>query len=180
MLRLLHARAAPRRGSDRLIVGLKLAQLVPGAPYAHGDDWALTEYTVTDGDTIRAHLEGWVQGVELPISVNGVLLDEWTRVSLDPLVYPRGASLRLVNLNTPERKQQLPEPLPDGRAGTWAEARDDVARWLQLYSEHGIRAETWTLENNLGRLLGDVYVTGDRSRTLTSYMLRIGWPPYTG
>jgi hypothetical protein len=161
-----------------VILGLKLAQLSPGAPYASGDDWALTSWTVTDGDTVRAHLEGWVQGGELPVSINGVILDEWTRVSLDPLVYPRGASLRLVILNTPEKRQQLPEPLPDGRAGTWAEARDDVVRWFEMYAEQGIRAETWMLESNLGRLLADIYVEGDRGRTLSQFMLRIGWPPY--
>ena len=163
-----------------MILGLKLARLVPGAPYATGDDWAVLSWSVTDGDTIRAHLEGWVQDTDLPISVNGVILDSWTRVTLDPMVYPRGASCRLLYLNTPEKGKQLPQPLPDGRAGTWAQAGEDVKAWLDMYAEQGIRAETWSPEGNLGRLLADFYVAGDRGRTLSQYMLRIGWPTYMG
>lgn len=163
-----------------MIVGLQLAQLTPGAPYAPGDDWSVLNWSVIDGDTIRATLEGWVQDNSLPVSVNGVILDNWTRITLDPLVYPRGASCRLVHLNTPEKKQVTPGGLPDGRAGTWAEAGDDVRVWLDMYRDHGIRVETWCTEGNLGRLLADVYVEGDRGRTLSQYMLRIGWPTYQG
>jgi hypothetical protein len=161
-----------------MIHGLTLAQLVPGAPYATGDDWSVTTYTVTDGDTVRAHLETWEQEGDLPVAVNGVLLDRWTRITLDPVVYPRGASCRALYYNTPEKGQQLPERLPDGRAGTWEQGGQDVRAWFDMYSEQGIRAETWTLEGNLGRLLADFYVEGDRGRTLSQYMLRIGWPPY--
>jgi len=163
-----------------MIAGITLARLVAGAPYAPGDDWAVLFHTVTDGDTVRAHLEGWVQGGELPISVAGVILEEWTRITHDPLVYPRGPSCRALYYNTPEKGKQLPHPLPDGRAGTWAEGGQDVARWFNMYAEQGIRAETWTIEGNLGRLLADFYIEGDRARTLSQYMLRIGWPPYTG
>jgi endonuclease YncB( thermonuclease family) len=163
-----------------VIIGLSLAQLVPGAPYATGDDWSVLSHSVIDGDTIRAHLEGWVEGNQLPVAVNGVVLTEWTRITLDPLVYPRGASCRLLYVNTPEKGKQLGAPLPDGRAGTWAQGGEDVARWLDMYSEQGIRAETWSYEGNLGRLLADFYVEGDRGRTLSQYMLRVGWPAYTG
>jgi hypothetical protein len=163
-----------------MIAGITLARLIPGAPYAAGDDWAVHSYTLTDGDTVRAHLEGWVQSGEPPIVVAGVILDSWTRITHDPLVYPKGPSCRVLYINTPEKGKQLPSPLPDGRPGTWAQGGEDVVRWFEMNAEHGIRAETWTIEGNLGRLLADFYVEGDRGRTLSQYMLRIGWPPYTG
>jgi endonuclease YncB( thermonuclease family) len=161
-----------------MIAGISLARLIPGAPYAPGDDWAVLSYTVTDGDTVRCHLEGWVPSGEPSIAVAGVLLDSWTRISHDPRVYPKGPSCRLLYVNTPEKGKQMDGGLPDGRAGTWAQGGSDVRTWFDMNTEYGIRAETWCLEGNFGRLLADFYVEGDRGRTLSQYMLRMGWPPY--
>lgn len=154
---------------------------VPGTPYVAGDDWEVLAYTVTDGDTIRAFLEGWRQTADSqPVRALGAVIEPYSRVTLDKRVYPRGASIRLVHVNTPERGKQTPEPLPDGRVGTWAEARQDALNWLSVATLSGsmLRAETWSLEGNLGRLLGDVYHADDRGDTLSQYMLRQGWPIY--
>ncbi len=63
------------------------------------------------------------------------------------------------------------------------EAREDVAVWL-LAHEGRLRIETWP-GGGFDRLLGDVYLAGDRSNTLSQFMLRdanhgLGWDAYVG
>ena len=73
--------------------------------------------------------------------------------------------LRLVTVDTPER----------GETG-WAQAREDTAAWLSVRPR--LQVETYG-PDNFGRLLADVYVQGDRSQTLSQYLMRDkGWLPY--
>jgi endonuclease YncB( thermonuclease family) len=147
---------------------LDLALHVPGTPYAAGDVWEVLGAAATDGDTVRAHLSGHRPAAVPPVAVLGALVAPCSVVSLDPRVYPRGASIRLVTLDTPEKRDK----------GPWAAARADCQAWLDSNLRYGIRAETWSLEGNLGRLLGDLYVAADRGQTLSQYMLLRGWLPW--
>lgn len=116
------------------------------------EDWAFTTASVTDGDTVRAHLTREV-GV-----VNGWAL---TVHSTDP----KGVRLRLVILDTPER----------GQVG-YSEAKAHVLEWLQAHTGR-LRCETYQA-GGFDRLLADIYVDGERGNTLTQYMLQMGWDPY--
>lgn len=153
----------------------------PFIPARPGDDWAITAHTTTDGDTVRATLHGF-RPVESSYSVGGLVIQRVDLIGTDPAVWPHGRSLRLLTYNTPEEGKQLPAPLPDGRKGTWAEGRSDLAEWLDQWGPEGLRCETWedSVERDFGRLLADVYVAGRRDLTVSQYMLRLGWPPYLG
>lgn len=78
---------------------------------------------------------------------------------------PKEASIRLIRLDTPER----------GQSG-YREATADARAWL-LERTGRLRVEVLGA-GGLGRLLGDVYVVGDRGDTLTQHMLRLGWEPW--
>jgi endonuclease YncB( thermonuclease family) len=125
-----------------------------------GTDWAVERIvSVTDGDTVRL------------IRRRSFLLD--SELSCD--VYdrnPRGVAVRLITLDTPERG-----------AGRYLDARTDVVEWLTnpdwpVKFRADLRVETWP-GGGFDRLLGDLYVAGDRSNTLSQWMLRErGWQPY--
>lgn len=118
-----------------------------------GTDWQIDKIvSVTDGDTVRlvrrrtTHLEG--------LRVDVTDSD------------PKGVSVRLITLDTPER----------GDNG-WAQAADDVRLWL--FGNTGRMSVTTWPDGGFGRHLGDIYVTGDRSNTLSQWMIRErGWLPY--
>lgn len=150
----------------------------PFIPAKPGDDWKIEAHVTTDGDTVRAFLSGIHMSTE-PYTVDGLLIFPSVAIHTDPDVWPNGRSLRLITLNTPEKGKQLPEPLPDGRKGTWAEGKADLATWLDQWGD-GLRCETWTVEGDFGRLLADIYIAGHRNLTASQYMLKRGWPPYLG
>ncbi len=119
-----------------------------------GTDWAVDRVvTVTDGDTLRL-----IRRRTLTID-SDLACDVYD-------ANPRGVPVRLVTVDTPER----------GQAG-YADATRDVTAWLELHAGR-VRVETWP-GGGFDRLLGDLYVAGDRSDTLTQWMLRDrGWLPY--
>lgn len=114
-------------------------------------DWAVDAVVkVIDGDTVRLRLS----------------FDEPIAMGLRHTVYtsdPKGLSVRLVNLDTPER----------GQPG-YVEARADVMTWLD---DHVVRCETYE-SGGFDRLLGDIYEIGNRGNTLTQWMLQQGWDPW--
>ncbi len=130
------------------------------ATYEPGTDWAVDAVArIVDGDTIRV-VRSRVLGQT----------DDQLVVARDR--HRNGMAIRLVTLDTPER----------GEPG-YVEARDDVARWLLEHAGR-LRIETWP-GGGFDRLLGDVYVAGDRADTLSQWMLRygnggLGWDPYVG
>ena len=117
-------------------------------------DWHATLVSVTDGDTARLHLERpalVVAGFEVVLRSAG----------------DKGTPIRLVTLDTPER----------GQPG-YAEARWDLKLWAEEHEDE-LRVETYE-SAGWDRLLGDLYVAGDRGNTATQHLLRLGWPIYTG
>ncbi len=128
------------------------------AAYEPGTDWAIDHVvSVTDGDTIRV-IRSQVVGHT----------DDLVIAARDRR--RNGVAIRLVTLDTPER----------GEPG-YTDAGDDVAVWL-LAHQGRLRIETWP-GGGFDRLLGDVYVTGDRANTLSQWMLRhgrrgLGWDAY--
>lgn len=144
--------------------------------YPHGDDWAVLGHSVTDGDTIRVADVERLEPDGEERRVVGLVVQSFERIRLDPVVFPKGRAVRLVILNTPERGKLQPGGLPDGREGTWAEARADLAEWLGRWKR--LRVETWEEPGNFGRWLGDVYVEGRRDLTASEHMLRLGWNSY--
>lgn len=81
-----------------------------------------------------------------------------------------GVSVRLVNLNTPER----------GQAG-YAEAKADLAAWLTEHAEH-MRVRTYGATGGFDRVLGDFFIPGPDGfdlDTASQWMMRErGWLPY--
>jgi endonuclease YncB( thermonuclease family) len=140
------------------------------AAYRPGTDWQVTAVAkVTDGDTVRLFRRKVYEQGPYPSS-DGMRARQIVYFEDDPEQSPNGVAIRLITLDTPER----------GQPG-YAEAREDVARWL-LAHEGRLRVETWP-GGGFDRLLGDVYVEGDRSNTLSQFMLRdanhgLGWDPY--
>jgi endonuclease YncB( thermonuclease family) len=126
-----------------------------------GTDWRVIEFVkVTDGDTVRLVRERdeRVDGEE-----------QITRDVADPNGDGRdeGVPVRLITLNTPERGQ-------DG----WAQAKADLADWITAHA-HELMVTTWGETGGFDRLLGDLWVEGDRSNTASQYMLRDrGWSPW--
>lgn len=124
-----------------------------------GTDWQVERVVrVIDGDTVRLVRRRW--GTPQPLA-------EGLAVSFT--VYdtePDGKSIRLVNLDTPER----------GQPG-YQIAREDLMDWLKQW-DGLLRVITYP-GGGFDRLLGDVYVEGDIGNTATQHMLREkGWPPY--
>lgn len=118
------------------------------------EDWACRPQSVTDGDTIRAHLQR-----ELSV-INGWAL---TVHSTDT----RGVPLRLTIIDTPER----------GQPG-YQEAKADLTAWLSSHLGR-LRCETYE-SGGWDRLLADIYVDGDRGNTATQHLMQLGWDPYVG
>lgn len=105
-----------------------------------------------------------IDGDSLILAVERVLDDDGERQAIERHYAMR---VRLVTLDTPER----------GEVG-WAEARGHVEQWLARYGAGGLEVETYG-RDSLGRWLGDVYPVGERTSTLTQWMLRDGgWPPW--
>lgn len=134
--------------------------------------WSFTLASVTDGDTVRAHLcrQEVLQAKQDPTivvagwSVQGIA-NRATAVLIKS-TEPKGEPLRLVTLDTPER----------GDEPGFSQARQDVRDWLAHY-EGRLEVETY-LSGGFDRLLADVYEIGNRGNTLSQHMLRIGWNPY--
>jgi endonuclease YncB( thermonuclease family) len=130
------------------------------ATYEPGTDWAIDAVPrIVDGDTIRV-IRSRIVGQT----------DDQLIVARDR--HRNGMAIRLVTLDTPERGEPC-----------YTDARDDVARWLLEHAGR-LRIETWP-GGGFDRLLGDVYVAGDRADTLSQWMLRYGnrgqgWDAYTG
>jgi endonuclease YncB( thermonuclease family) len=140
------------------------------AAYRPGTDWQVTAVAkVTDGDSLRLFRRRVFEDSCVPVA-DGLRLQQRACIEDDPEQSPNGVAIRLITLDTPER----------GQPG-YAEAREDVATWL-LAHEGRLRVETWP-GGGFDRLLGDVYVEGDRSDSLSQWMLRygnhgLGWDPY--
>lgn len=123
----------------------------------YGTDWAIERVvSITDGDTLRV-----VRRRSLMVA-DGLGMDFYD-------TEPKGVAIRLITLDTPEHNEV-----------GWADAKRDVARWIDHYPN--LRIETWP-GGGFDRLLGDIYVAGDRSNTLSQWMLRYGnngagWLPY--
>lgn len=133
--------------------------------------WQFRLASVTDGDTVRAHLsrEEVVKAKEDPVVVVAGWVIRGVANRATPVIIesddPKGEPLRLVTLDTPEK----------GDEGYY-DAQRDVILWL---NEHFGRLEAETyLSGGFDRLLADVYEVGNRSNTLSQHMLRIGWDPY--
>lgn len=122
-----------------------------------GTDWAVARVVrVVDGDTVRLIRKRTTH-------LDGLTLDVYD--SGDD-----GVSVRLVNLDTPERGQ-------DG----YTEAADDLRHWIGRWRS-GLPAKFRVITypgGGFDRLLGDIYVEGDIGNTATQWMLRDkGWKPY--
>lgn len=110
-------------------------------------DHALRVVRIIDGDTLIGDLEhvvGISEGVEI-------------------LTRRKNVGLRLINLQTPERKH------PD-----FGTAKADLATWVVLTPN--LRVRTYGPDDIGRRLLADVY--GADGRTATEHMLLLGWQPY--
>lgn len=117
----------------------------------------LDVFAVTDGDTLR----GWrLRDVE-------VIGDGLVRATGDSrIVFPRGVSLRLVHIDTPEKA----DPAAYGRA------TEDLSDWI--FAHRGRLSVATQPGGGFDRYLADVYITGQRGMTASSYMLTEGWGPY--
>lgn len=123
---------------------------------ADGTDWTVTRIvSVTDGDSLRV-----IRRRTTPAG-DGLNIDIYD-------AEPAGVPIRLITLDTPER----------GKVG-YLDARRDVLTWLmQIEAKPGLSITTWP-DGGFGRHLGDIWVTGRRSETLSQWMLRErGWLPY--
>lgn len=126
-------------------------------------DYSLIVASVTDGDTIRAHLS---RSEELDGD------DDFTATVTYRSRDPRGLPIRVLWVDTPEMRAK--DPAERIQAGL---ARDDVITWLAKYPGK-LRVET-AGRDDLSRHLGDIYVTGDRGNTLSQYLIRDrGWLPF--
>lgn len=108
--------------------------------------------SITDGDTLRLHLER-----EMP------LVPGWATTLHS--THPRGVPVRLIILDTPERGQE-----------GWHAARDDLTTWV-LARQEVLRCDVYE-SAGWDRVLGDLYNAEDRGDTATQHMLRLGWPHY--
>lgn len=126
-------------------------------------DYSLIVASVTDGDTIRAHLSRSEEqdGDE---DFTATL----TRRSRDP----RGLPIRVLWVDTPELRSKDPEERAQA-----ALARADTIAWLAAHVGK-LRVET-AGRDDLSRHLGDIYAAGDRSNTLSQHLIRDrGWPVF--
>ncbi len=109
-------------------------------------DHQLRVVKVIDGDTLIGDLEHVVGESE----------------AVEVVTRRRNVRLRLINLNTPERK-----------AEGFGTAKADLATWVVLTP--GLRVRTYGPDDTGRRLLADVYGT---TGTATEHMLNLGWAPY--
>jgi endonuclease YncB( thermonuclease family) len=118
-----------------------------------GTDWQIDRIVrVTDGDSLRV------------VRRRRTLLDG-LRIETTDADFINGVPIRLINLDTPERGHD-----------DYLEARNDVVNWLGRHPHLSIT--TWP-GGGFDRLLGDIWVTGDRSNTLSKWMLiERNWDPY--
>lgn len=120
-------------------------------------DWKITAVTkVTDGDTIRVH---YTRTVDLYPGLAAELHD------VDAPTGPPGKPIRLIIIDPVEKG--------DPQYKFWGAK---LAGWLMQHQGH-LRVET---QESAGwdRLLGDVYVEGERGNTATQFMLSQGAPLY--
>jgi endonuclease YncB( thermonuclease family) len=125
---------------------------------SEGTDWTVERVVrVVDGDTVRL------------VRSRTTDLGDLELIARDR--HDDGVSVRLVNLDTPERRA--------GQLEQWGRARDDLAFWLcDLPRTPPLRVITYP-GGGFDRLLGDIYVEGDIGNTATQHMLRDrGWSPY--
>jgi endonuclease YncB( thermonuclease family) len=127
-------------------------------------DWEVEGIVrVVDGDTVRIVRERTER-------IDG--LEQTTRDIADPDGDGRvdGVSVRLVNLDTPER----------GEPG-YSAAKADLARWLEEH-QATMRVRTYGATGGFDRVLGDFYVPGPDGvdlDTASQWMIRErGWLPY--
>lgn len=138
-----------------------------------GEVRRVTSWHVTDGDTVRMHLEGEnkLGAVGKPALrygwVNELTITSRTDPFMTGVLGLHGPAIRLITLNTPER----------GTEG-WSEATADLLDWFDY--QPALEVELWPGDGAFSRYLGDVYVAGYRDRTASEYMLRQGWLPYLG
>ena len=125
-----------------------------------GTHWKVKQIVrVVDGDTVRMVRER-------VIDVADGLQQTITDVDTDDDADVDGVSVRLVNLDTPER----------GDPG-YTEAKNDLALWLGNNAGR-LRVITYP-GGGFDRILGDIYLDGEIGNTATQYMLKDrGWEPY--
>jgi endonuclease YncB( thermonuclease family) len=115
--------------------------------------YQLDTATAVDGDTVRAHL------------TRHIPLTESLTATIHTTDHP--IALRLLWVDTPERNN------PDG----WRRARTDTTTWLAAHAGN-LTVETHG-HDNFGRQLADIYITGDRTNTLSQWLIiERGWLPY--
>lgn len=118
---------------------------------------------VVDGDTVRIIRER-VERVDALEQITRDVADPDNDGDVD------GVSVRLVNLDTPER----------GEPG-YSEAKADLAQWLTDHAAT-MRVRTYGATGGFDRLLGDFYVPGANGvdiDTASQWMMRErGWLPY--
>lgn len=126
-------------------------------------DWEVEGVVrVVDGDTVRIIREQTevIDGLE---QITRDVADPDNDGDVD------GVSVRLVNLDTPER----------GEPG-YSEAKADLASWLIAHAET-MRVRTYGATGGFDRLLGDFYVPGPNGDidSASQWMMRErGWLPY--
>jgi endonuclease YncB( thermonuclease family) len=131
------------------------------------ETWTIDQFTVTDGDTIRV-FRSMERHAREPVPLGDFIHEELERTRTNPATHPRGESVRLVTLDTPET----------GKPG-WASARAELSVWLEARRGR-LMVDIYPKEpqGGMGRLLGDVWTVGDRQDTATQFMLRRGWEPW--
>jgi endonuclease YncB( thermonuclease family) len=139
---------------------------VSDVPYRPGAVWRITAWTVIDGDTIRAFL--MQESIDSVEEVSGLLVEHVHRRRTNPRVYPRGIPIRLINLDTPESRDD-----PVG----WRKAKDELAGWLAARSGR-LCVETWEMAGGFDRWLGDIFTEGRGEPSASEWMLSRGWSPY--
>jgi hypothetical protein len=157
-----------------------VAPLIPDEQLhdTQGADWNLiTPHRAVDGDTIRAWRTqvSWQLESEQRTPANSLTAKWIVRVVFDdPEELDDGEDLRLVNLDTPEKKEREPYRLATAEAWAWVTSHADRLRCI-TYPGGGF-----------DRLLVDLYVLGPDGtieETLTDWMLKFGnngrgWNPY--
>lgn len=125
--------------------------------------WRFQLDRVVDGDTVRGFLERDVEllpGYVATVRSGKLGDDGWV---------PQSTLVRLVNLDTPERGEEG-YARARGALAEWF-ARDDGERWRDLLLDDYGSA-------GFDRILGDLYVDGERGDTASQHMLRAGWEPW--
>jgi endonuclease YncB( thermonuclease family) len=129
-----------------------------------GIEWQISQvHSITDGDTLR---------VSRRRTEN---LDDHSAHDIydRPDVHPKGVSIRVITIDTPEKN----EP------GPWRHAKLDAETWVMTHIADGLQIMTWA-DGGFSRFLGDVYYIKDGvHHSLTEYMLTEGnngegWPIY--